>query len=247
MKLNEFLIARAKMEAIAERQMVIRMRRAFRKTLEPLYESARLGLLTSTEQAKTLLKPTFIEEELKWLYVTWGYRMLLFFRSNFEPERKDDFWLRRLAELFTTKGAKKVTEIFNTTLNLAIPAIQEAISLANTGSSIDVIQKAIKKNVESSGGLMSMGRARTIARTEVISASNIASFEAMRGENQKVEKRWITGGANIRDSHINAEQEGWIPMDEKFLSTNMMHPGDPDGEAAEVINCKCTLVYRYVD
>ncbi|HPF94439.1 MAG TPA: hypothetical protein PLV65_10885, partial [Tenuifilaceae bacterium] len=98
MKLNEFLIARAKMEAIAERQMVIRMRRAFRKTLEPLYESARLGLLTSTEQAKTLLKPTFIEEELKWLYVTWGYRMLIFFRSNFEPERKDDYWLRRLAE-----------------------------------------------------------------------------------------------------------------------------------------------------
>jgi len=90
-----------------------------------------------------------------------------------------------------------------------------------------------------------MGRARTIARTEVIGASNKASYEAMSGE--KAEKKWVTGGANVRDSHQMAEAEGWIPMEQEFMSVNMLHPGDPNGAPEDVINCKCTLIYRIVD
>jgi hypothetical protein len=243
MKLRQYILAKNKMESIAERQMVTRLRWAFKETMQPVYEAVELGILKSESQADTLIKPDAIERELKWLYVTWGYRMLKWFRSNYELEKKDFDWEDQLDMLFRSKGARKVTEILGTTKTLAKKAIKEGLVLANEGASIDKIQAAIKTNIESQGGLMSAGRARTIARTEVISASNQATYAAVKGENLDLEKAWITGGANIRESHMACEAQGYIGADEEFVN-GLIHPGDPSGEPEEVINCKCILVWR---
>jgi len=243
MKLRQYIIMKERMESRAERQMVIRLRRAFRQTVQPLYEAAALGILKSEDQAETLIKKEFIERELRWLYVTWGYRMLRWFRSNYEFEKKDFNWLDELERRFAAYGAAKVKEIIGTTKALAKKAIKEALTLANEGASIDKIQAAIKANIEEKGGLMSDGRARTIARTETISASNQASYMAVNGENLDLEKAWITGGANVRDSHNDCEAQGFINKDETFVN-GLLHPGDPSGSAEEVINCKCVLIWR---
>jgi hypothetical protein len=94
-----------------------------------------------------------------------------------------------------------------------------------------------------------MGRAKTIARTEVMGASNLATHEAVAASGAKTEHRWVTGGSNIRPSHYAAEAQGWIPFDQPFRvgDYNMMHPHDPSGGAEEVINCKCVEVFRVVD
>lgn len=58
-----------------------------------------------------------------------------------------------------------------------------------------------------------------------------------------VVKQWdSTLDAKTRDSHIRVDGE-IRELDEKF-SNGLMFPGDPDGAAAEVINCRCALLQR---
>jgi hypothetical protein len=55
-----------------------------------------------------------------------------------------------------------------------------------------------------------------------------------------MEKQWMARLVNTRDSHENVHME-IVGTDEAF-SNGLQYPGDPSGEAAEVINCHCYLV-----
>jgi hypothetical protein len=246
MKIRTYIQQREKATNYMERVFTVRMLRAFKLSVQPLYDH--LELLGVNGLGENLINTKPIEQALNWLYADWGYKYGARFAKNLPVQRKD-FWEDELKRLLGTKAAMKVTEIVNTTKKLARKAIQEALTLANEGASIDKIQKAIKTSIESEGGLMSQGRARMIARTEVISASNTATHESVRLSGAKTEHKWLTGGANIRDTHIAAEAQGWKPFDEPFRvgQYSMMHPGDPSGGAEEVINCKCVEIFRVVD
>lgn len=249
MKIKDFLKQRARREAYAEKQFEIRMRKALLQTIEPMFVAMRSDLNNVEKRIPQLFKPYHIESALKWLYVEWGYTQFLWFANNQPVQKKEDFWKSRLEELFKKFGAKKVTEILGTTLELAKPAIKKALELANEGKSIQEVEKAIREQVMDVGGVVSKGRATTIARTEVISASNQSTFEAVRSAGVKTEKKWITGGMNIRPTHRAAEAQGWIDFNDTFRvgDYNMKHPGDFTGGPEEVINCKCTLIFRVID
>jgi hypothetical protein len=97
-------------------------------------------------------------------------------------------------------------------------------------------------------------RARMIAQTEVISASNTAAYEGAESAGIEYKKFWSNSGLDsVRESHIFAQewsygQDGINPHD-KFDMGNgnfMAHPGDPDGPPEEVINCRCTLIIEPV-
>lgn len=78
-----------------------------------------------------------------------------------------------------------------------------------------------------------------IARTETIKSSNAGRFEAYveAGVPKKV---WLgRDDGRERDSHQHLNYE-IKPLMEKF-SNGLMYPGDPDGEASEVINCRCAI------
>jgi hypothetical protein len=61
----------------------------------------------------------------------------------------------------------------------------------------------------------------------------------------KVEKKgWQASNLeNVRASHLQAEQSysKGIPLDKPFRvgGAELMYPGDPNGPAQEVINCRC--------
>ena len=246
MKIREYIRLREKSANAAERAFTARIRRAFRESVQPIYRH--LELLGATGLNVNMIDTKPISRELNWLYADWGYKYGKRFAKNL-PVQKKDFWEDELKRILGEVAASKVTEIVNTTKKLAEKTIRQALTLANEGASIDKIQKSIKTSIESEGGLMSAGRARTIARTEVISASNTATHEAVRQSGAKVEHKWLTGGSNIRDTHIAAEAQGWIPFDQPFQvgDYRMMHPGDPSGGAEEVINCKCVEIFRTID
>lgn len=252
MKVSDFLKQKAKRDLYAEKQFNARITRALNESLKYVLEEAKLNLNGIETRLEILIDPEPIREALRWLYVTWGYQNFLWFKKNlpFEAKKADDFWLQELEKLFRANGAKKVTEIVGTTLELATPVIKNALQMAAEGSSIDAIQKEIIKNLSGVGGAISPARARMIARTEVIGASNQSTFEAVKSAGVEIEKKWLTGGTNIRPSHKAAEAQGWIDFNEQFKvkSNNgydmMLHPGDPNGSAENVINCKCVLIFR---
>jgi len=91
---------------------------------------------------------------------------------------------------------------------------------------------------------MTARQARTIARTETIRAYNqgkvLGAYQA-QGMGIPLKKRWMaTLDERVRDTHEHMNME-LAELDEPF-SNGLMYPLDPNGEANEVINCRCTFV-----
>jgi len=80
-----------------------------------------------------------------------------------------------------------------------------------------------------------------IARTETTIAMNLATNQAGVESGVLINKEWISAGdGKERPTHaeLNGEQ---VDMNEPF-SNGLMYPGDPSGDAGEVINCRCTFL-----
>ena len=82
-----------------------------------------------------------------------------------------------------------------------------------------------------------------ISRTEGSRIQNTAAMDAARKSKElgcDTKKQWLaTLDGDTRKSH--AQVDGEIKdLDEPF-SNGLMYPGDPDGRAAEVVNCRCAL------
>jgi hypothetical protein len=117
------------------------------------------------------------------------------------------------------------------------------------GSSYVAVARCIKGHMvgaytKKTGG--ALYRAEVIARTEGHRVQVQATMDACYGARDKgadVVKQWdSTLDARTRDSHIKVDGE-IRELDEKF-SNNLMFPGDPNGGAKEVINCRCALLQR---
>jgi phage-related protein (TIGR01555 family) len=107
---------------------------------------------------------------------------------------------------------------------------------AAEGESRDAIARRINNIFEDSN----LARSNRIAQTEINAASNKARADEY--VKHGVEKHeWLTGGANIRDTHLANEADGPIPIGEAFSGNGLRWPGDYSGPPEEVINCKCTL------
>ncbi|MBN1253983.1 MAG: phage portal protein [Deltaproteobacteria bacterium] len=82
-------------------------------------------------------------------------------------------------------------------------------------------------------------RANSIARTESGSCIQGGKYETRKAVN--VDSTWITA----RDEHVrgsHAAQDGeTVPVGEKF-SNGLRFPGDPQGTAKEIINCRCDTI-----
>jgi hypothetical protein len=86
-------------------------------------------------------------------------------------------------------------------------------------------------------------RAMRIAITETAAAYGHARQKGMEQAGVRY-KRWLTsGGDNVRPTHREANNQA-VPVSEPYRvgGENLMHPGDPAGSAANVINCYCVSV-----
>lgn len=81
------------------------------------------------------------------------------------------------------------------------------------------------------------------ARTAVTSAQNGGrqhTFNKAEDMGIEIEKEWIaTQDSRTRDSHMHLD--GVVVKNNEEFPNGLMYPGDPDGEPAEVYNCRCTM------
>lgn len=82
------------------------------------------------------------------------------------------------------------------------------------------------------------------ARTMITSAQNggrIDAFRRAEGMGIELVKVWLaTPDSRVRDSHARLDGEERKTDDE--FSNGCRYPGDPNGDPAEVWNCRCTLI-----
>jgi SPP1 gp7 family putative phage head morphogenesis protein len=89
-------------------------------------------------------------------------------------------------------------------------------------------------------------RAETVARTEVISSYNGATWEIGQDTPDDVIAgyEWVaTLDARVRPDHLGAHGQvsvGGAPF--QVGAAQMRYPGDPAGGAKQCVNCRCTLV-----
>lgn len=87
-------------------------------------------------------------------------------------------------------------------------------------------------------------RATRIARTQVLQANNYAAVEAYRQSGVVVSKEWLTAqDERVREDHVAADGQV-VKMGKKFSvgGEELRQPGDPSGSAAQVVNCRCTVL-----
>lgn len=105
--------------------------------------------------------------------------------------------------------------------------------------------KVIARNIAADSNV-GFNRAMRIARTEGHGVQVQAAVDVQHKAKEKgadIVKQWDAAlDGRTRESHRRVDGE-IRELDEKF-SNGMMHPSDPAGGAAEVVNCRCALLQR---
>lgn len=143
-------------------------------------------------------------------------------------------------------GAVKVTQITSTTKEQAQKIINQAIADA-VAAGLDERGAAalLRSRMAEQGATLSRLRSRVIARTEAHNASTAATQAAAESAEIPMKREWIaSGGERTREDHLNANGQ-IVGMYEPFSvgGESLMYPGDPNGSAEQVINCRCVVAY----
>lgn len=91
-------------------------------------------------------------------------------------------------------------------------------------------------------------RARLIARTEIVTASNGAAAIQARESGLELNKEWISARDNrVRKDHLLVNGT-IIPIEQDFIVDGrpMAQPGDKRGGAKEICNCRCVVAFQEI-
>lgn len=154
------------------------------------------------------------------------------------------------AVTLNTKLSKPLYNKLGENVNLLKKRVANNISRGIAqGQSYSDIAKNIAVGMVGNYARMNGGalyNAMRITRTEAHRISQQAAYDALKKAKDNgadVVKQWdATLDKRTRPSHARVDGE-IRELDEPF-SNGLMKPGDPNGRAAEVINCRCQLLQR---
>lgn len=212
------------------------------------------GLQLAAAQVDILIKPDAIRRVLTSLYAQVYPRYANITAKRIRDEYGAElmaqkafgtpnwYWLQQVREFMIGPGAEKVTEITETTRNWIKRQIIKASQL-DRGTSIDDFLKSIISND------IWASRARVIARTEVVGASNRGGNAAAKRSGLLLNKVWISAQdfrtrrvPRDKFDHLHADGQT-VGMNESFNITGELleYPGDPAGSAGNIIQCRCSV------
>ena len=160
-------------------------------------------------------------------------------RAQVEPTQIMDGVMR---EWIATYGGRKITEITETTM-------QDINNQVSMGIRDGLSELDMARAIRDVARTKSASRAQTIARTETHAAANASSQASAEATGQQMERVWIAAdGPRTRATHDAADGQR-VGMNEAFNvgGFDLMYPGDPAGPAAEVINCRCAVIFEVME
>ncbi len=140
------------------------------------------------------------------------------------------------AKEFLDGRENKITDCAQETFDEIKDELQEGIDEGDSTS-------ALADRVRAKFNEISKGRAMTVASTETGAAYGVARQQGMEQAGIQF-KEWLTSGLpTVRAAHEAAEGQT-VAIDEPFHvgGEDLDHPGDPKGEADNVINCHCVSI-----
>ena len=202
------------------------------------------------------IKPDAIAKRYEQLYTTVGadfardqYNRL----KGVDPDlltKEEDAWFNFMKNYVKRRLWKRIEAVNQTSVETAGRIINDVLEQTVTeGLGAYETATRIKKSLIEEGIKYNQWRALRVARTEIMTASNIGSMEGAKAMGEALEKFWIATYDNrTRDTHLAVELQNPKMMNEPFIvgAYQMQHPGDPAGGAEEVINCRCTIAYNVI-
>lgn len=128
--------------------------------------------------------------------------------------------------------------------------IESIINVIQQGYDDNISVADITRNLQKKFGWYKM-QALRIARTETTTATNLATTLAAQNSPYQLEKTWISSQDNRtrrppKSPFDHLDMNG-VKVDEFrpfFVSgQELYYPGDPNGTAGNIINCRCKLVF----
>jgi hypothetical protein len=158
------------------------------------------------------------------------------------PMGFNEAFIRMINDWFEANVLETIETITNTTRKLIKEVLQQA---TEEGRNLNWIERELTSDD------FSKNRARLIARTETVTASNRASYMAAAKTGLMYKKEWLSAGDNrVRPDHqmVNGSR---IDMEDYFIvgDTKMLLPGARVQEnglpspASEICNCRCVVLY----
>jgi hypothetical protein len=180
------------------------------------------------------------------------------FAQNIAIKLKDlDPWEEYMYNWAVTMSGKKITSIAVTLDKELEKLVRQYITQGvENGLGTYEIAKLIRDNVPNDWGKAARWKSKRIAQTEVIGASNRASFDAARSFGYDMKKTWLVapGGVNKTERHRlpGAIANMTVMINEKFLVDagngyeEMDCPGDDSASPGNVVNCKCAISFEVI-
>jgi len=155
-------------------------------------------------------------------------------------------WNSRMQHYVRERTEWKVEKMVSTQLEMINGVIDDVLQVA-IDKGLGVVE-ARKRLVEALKGdefvMIEKWQARRIVQTEVGQAQNTGSWVAAQENAEGVRKEWLTSGdESVRESHVLFGSLGPQEMSYHY-APNLLYPCDPNGEAEEIINCRCVITYN---
>jgi hypothetical protein len=236
-----------KISARKEYQEQNRIRRGYEKSLRKKFNSffSKTGKRISKQYAETGQIPQIdgINQGVNQILVPHYRSVLEKFATRFienNQQKQDDAFNWLVHDYLNKVGGEQIVRISNSTRGQINKVVMSGQA---EGLGQEVIARNINKSMESP---FAKYRARTIARTETHNAANFAN-QAIAEEMQipNMVKQWVASNDDrSRTWHVEVSGKQ-VGMEEDFIvgGVPMKYPSDQRGGAANVINCRCIVLY----
>jgi hypothetical protein len=164
--------------------------------------------------------------------------------ENFLEKKVDIFFTDLLAQRFIQNiGGNNIKQISKTTRKQVRDALSLSIESELVSGDIEAIsaEKRLRQLA-----MFTPSRAMTIAATEIHASAMFAGHETLNElqneEGFEYYKAWVPAiDERTRAWHADMDSNQFIPLNQPFIvdGQEMMYPGDSNGGAANVINCRC--------
>lgn len=160
-----------------------------------------------------------------------------YFNLSSKSVKAEDDWIDFMRSFAITEAGNRIRMVSDVTLNRIRRVLQQGI---DEGLGIE----EIARRMESSNAVNRI-RARVVARTEIVSASNRGSLLGAQSTGLTLNKEWLTSiDGREREAHARANGD-IVPSSDPFIvdGEELEYPGDPKGSASNVISCRCSILH----
>ena len=116
------------------------------------------------------------------------------------------------------------------------------------GESSKQMAKRLSQSIPEMNKASAIRNART-AFTSAVNHGRLDGMKQLQDDGVICEKEWFasTGDGRTRKAHLELHHAR-VPIDEPFINSlgQIMFPGDPEAEPANVYNCRCSIATRII-